>query len=161
MNANPACFLSSQFLNFVLLVLNLCVSITRACVSTPPPATWNSTLEHGSLPPDQALAVTPGTASNLYHGWNDSKQKTPIKKTTLINSLSFPYSNQSMLPERLCPDTARVQLTPSMMLGCSRLCPRANPSLRDQAETLSTAHLQTSLYGRFLRQVLLHPSFLS
>lgn len=122
--------------------MNLCVSITHACVSTAPPATWNSTLGHGSLTPDQALAVTPGTASNLYHGWNDSKQKTPNKKTTLINSLSFPYSNQSMLPERLCPDTARVQLTPSMMFGCSRLCPRANPSFRDQAETLSTAHPQ-------------------
>lgn len=41
-NANPACFLSSQFLTFVLLVLHLCVSIARAHVSTATP-TWNST----------------------------------------------------------------------------------------------------------------------
>lgn len=115
----------------------------------------------GSLPPDQALAVSPGTASNLQRGWNDSNQKTPNKTTTLINSLSFPHGNQSMLPEQLCPDTARVQLTPSMMFGCSRLCPRAKPSFRDQAETLSAAHPRTSPYGRFLCQVLLHPSFLS
>lgn len=93
----------------------------------------------GSLPPDQALAVSPGTASNLQRGWNDSNQKTPNKTTTLINSLSFPHGNQSMLPEQLCPDTARVQLTPSMMFGCSRLCPRAKPSFRDQAETLSAS----------------------
>lgn len=161
MNANPAYFLSSQFLNFVLLVLSLCVSIAHACVFTATPAMWNSTLEHGSLLPNQALAVTPGTAGTFHRGWNDSKQKTPNKKTTLINSLSFPHSNQSMLPEQLCPDTEQLQLTPSMMFGCSRLCPRANPSFRNQPETLSTVHPQMSLYNRFLRQALLHPSFLS
>lgn len=43
----------------------------------------------------------------------------------------------------------------------ARLCPRAHPSFRDQAETLSAAHPHTSLYSRFLCQVLLHPSFVS
>lgn len=154
MNTDPACFLSSQFLNLVLLILNFCISIMHACVSTATLATWNSILEHDSLPPDQAFA---GTAGNLHCGWNDSKQKMPNKKTTLINNLSFPHSNQSTLPEQLCPDMERVQLTPSMMFGCSSLCPRANPNFRDQPETPSALHPQTSLYGRFLHHALLQP----
>lgn len=90
---------SSQFLNFVLPVLNLCISIAHDTVSRATPATCNSTLGHGFLPPDQVLAATPGTAGNVCHGWNDSKQKTPNKKTTASHSPQQPpHTPSTALP---------------------------------------------------------------
>lgn len=89
-NVNPACFLlSSQFLKFVLLVLNLHIPNVHACVSTATCYLELNPWAFVSLSPDQAL-VTPGTASNPHHGWNDSNRKCP---TNLINSLSFTHSS--------------------------------------------------------------------
>lgn len=104
----------------------------------------------GALPPDQELAVPPGSSSNFHCGWNCLKQKTPTKKQTLINIFHSPRATKACSHSSSAQTQEWEQLTRNMMFGCSRRCPRANPSFGDQA-----VHPWMRPYSKFIHRACL------
>lgn len=158
-NANPACFLSSQFLTFVLLVLHLCVSIARAHISTATP-TWNSTpgrLVH--CPQTKRLLSVLALPATFNVAGMTQTRKRLTRRQPLSTAFRSPTATKACSQSSSAQTRRGCSWHPVWCLDAAGSAPELS-----QASGIRQKHFphpRTSPYGRFLCQVLLHPSFLS